>query len=344
MIKGRRVHDRVSFDVNPTSRQILENLDRGWPLSRRFVESGARIHQRRLCNVAASAWARRPATDRISLRTVPRNFPGRSGTRDDLVYLVSPETAAASALAGTITDPRTLEMPYPTVRDPDEPHLDVGMMVAPPPIEIGRTVSLERGPNVRALPDLDPIADAFELPVLLVMGDDVSTDEILPAGARVLPFRSNIDRISEFAFDGIDRSYPERARAVRDAGGHAVVGGRNYGQGSSREHAALAPRSLGLRIVIAIQFARIHRANLINFGVLPLVFADPDDHAHIAQGDRLAIAGLHRKLRDRTTLELEHRTRRGAIRVTHGLSPRQIDVVLAGGLISWMRRRLGHAA
>ena len=277
------------------------------------------------------------------MRTVPRNFPGRSGTREDHVYLVSPETAAASALTGVITDPRTLAMPYPRVHDPARPALDLGMLVPPLPAARARAVRLDKGPNIQPLPALDGVPDALEVPVLLKMGDDVSTDEILPAGARVLPYRSNVEHLAEFAFEPIDRGYVARARAAREHG-HAVVAGENYGQGSSREHAALVPRSLGLRVVIAKRFARIHRDNLVNFGVLPLQLEDAADYERVAQGDVLAIAGIHAALREGRAIEVANRTRGGTLRARHDLSPRQVEVVLAGGLIAVMRRRLAHAS
>jgi aconitate hydratase len=340
IVKGRHVHDRVSLDVNPTSRQILENLVASGHVTA-LLHAGARLHQAGCGGCIGMGQA--PATGRISLRTVPRNFPGRSGTKEDQVYLVSPETAAASALTGVITDPRTLGMPYPRVRDLDAPELDLTMLVAPMPAERARAIALEKGPNIQALPVLDALSDSLDAPVLLRLGDDVSTDEILPAGARVLPYRSNIEQISEFAFEPIDATYPARAKQTRDTG-HFIVAGKNYGQGSSREHAALAPRFLGLRAVIAIQFARIHRDNLVNFGVLPLVFVDPEDHDRIAPGDFLALDGLHAALREQRPLELDDYTRGLRIRVKYELSARQVEMLLAGGLIPLVRQRLEHAA
>ena len=325
IVKSEHVHDRVSFDVNPTSRQILENLIAEGHVGS-LLHAGARLHQAG-CN-GCIGMGQAPATDRISLRTVPRNFPGRSGTSEDQVYLVSPETAAASALTGVITDPRTLGMPCPQIREPVHPQLDLQMLVAPLPADRACAIALEKGPNIRALPILDAIPDALDAPVLLKLGDDISTDEILPAGARVLPYRSNIEHISEFAFEPIDRTYPGRAKQTRDAG-HVIVAGNNYGQGSSREHAALAPRFLGLRVVIARQFARIHHENLVNFGVLPLVFEDPGDYDRIEQGDFLSLEGIHQALRGGRTLELEDYTRGAKIRALHHLSPRQIEMLLA---------------
>jgi aconitate hydratase len=281
-----------------------------------------------------------PATHTISLRTVPRNFPGRSGTREDQVYLCSPETAAASALAGEITDPRTLDRPYPRVADPDEPLLDAEMLVPPPPLAEARSIELRRGPNIASLPRLEPLPARIAGPVLLKVGDDVSTDEILPAGARVLPYRSNIPKIAEFVFDIVDPTYAQRALRTR-ATGHLVVGGRNYGQGSSREHAALAPRYLGLHAVIARSFARIHWQNLINFGVLPLTFADEAGHAGVDAGDELELSELPTALIAGETIVVRNRTRNTELETRHALSPRQLEILILGGLVNWMKERLG---
>jgi aconitate hydratase len=336
IVKGRRVQDRVSFDVNPTSRQILENLVRdGHLLS--LIHAGARIHQTG-CN-GCIGMGQAPATEKISLRTVPRNFPGRSGTREDKVYLVSPETAAASALTGVITDPRNLDMPYPHIADTDQPILNNQMLVAPLRIEEARNSKLEKGPNIASLPEFEALPDELQLTVLLKVGDNISTDEIMPAGARVLPFRSNIPKIAEFAFDIIDRTYWQRAKALAGTDGHAVVGGSNYGQGSSREHAALAPRYLGLRVVLAKGFARIHGQNLVNFGILPLEFVDPAEYDELANGDILVLKDLREKLPHGRIL-IENRSRKRTFESRHDLSPRQVHVVLVGGLINWAKQRL----
>jgi aconitate hydratase len=336
IVKGRRVQDRVSFDVNPTSRQILENLVRdGHLLS--LIHAGARIHQTG-CN-GCIGMGQAPATEKISLRTVPRNFPGRSGTREDKVYLVSPETAAASALTGVITDPRHLDMPYPHIADTDQPILNNQMLVAPLRIEEARNSKLEKGPNIASLPEFEALPDELQLTVLLKVGDNISTDEIMPAGARVLPFRSNIPKIAEFAFDIIDRTYWQRAKALAGTDGHAVVGGSNYGQGSSREHAALAPRYLGLRVVLAKGFARIHGQNLVNFGILPLEFVDPAEYDELAHGDILVLKDLREKLPHGRIL-IENRSRKRTFESRHDLSPRQVHVVLVGGLINWAKQRL----
>jgi aconitate hydratase len=283
-----------------------------------------------------------PATGKLSLRTVPRNFPGRSGTRDDQVCLVSPETAAASALTGVVTDPRSLDVEYPRVREPaifKDAQAASDLLVPPLAEDESRQIQLEKGPNIASLPDIKPLPPEMEIAVLLKVGDNVSTDEILPAGARVLPYRSNIPAIADYAFDMVDATYPERAKGVRDSGGHVVVAGNNYGQGSSREHAALAPRFLGLRVVLARSFARIHWHNLVNFGILPLTFAEPADYDQIEPGDRLRFSELA-SLRPGHALTVENATRRRSIEARHTLSPRQIEVMKAGTLIAWVRQRI----
>ncbi len=337
IVKGKQVPDRVSFDINPTSRQILENLIRDGHMTS-LLHAGARAHQAG-CN-GCIGMGQAPATGKISLRTVPRNFPGRSGTREDKVCLVSPETAAASALTGVITDPRTLEMEYPRIKDPEEPNINTQMLVAPIPLEEALKVRLEKGPNIDTLPMFDPMPDRFERPVLLKVGDDISTDEIMPAGARVLPYRSNIPKIAEFSFDMVDVTYPKRAAEIRNAGGHFVVAGRNYGQGSSREHAAIAPRYLGLRAVIAIGFARIHWQNLVNFGVIPLTLDDPAEYDQISQGDVLRMTDLRKQIQGGNLVQITNVTKNRRFSTHHDMSPRQMDMLFAGGLINLMRQQL----
>ncbi len=334
MVQGRRVHDRVSFDVNPTSRAQLETLVRDGHIAH-LLHAGARLHQAG-CN-GCIGMGQAPATNELSLRTVPRNFPGRSGTREDKVCLVSPETATASALTGVITDPRTLGIPYPRIADPDNPILNREMFMSPLPLEAALQVDLVKGPNIASLPTFLPLPDEIEVPVLLKVADDISTDEIMPPGLRVLPFRSNIPRIAEFSFDRLDPTYAARAKQVP---GHVVVGGSNYGQGSSREHAALGPQYLGLRAVLAKGFARIHAQNLINFGVLPLTFVDPADYDGIQAGDVLRLTDLRRVLTERSELVIENVTRQVTFQVRHHMSPRQVLFLLCGGLINWMRERL----
>jgi aconitate hydratase len=335
MVRDRRVNDRISFDINPTSRAQLETLIRDGHIAT-LLHAGARLHQAG-CN-GCIGMGQAPATEQLSLRTVPRNFPGRSGTPEDKVCLVSPETATASALTGVITDPRMLGIPYPHAADPADPIIDRALFVPPlTPDEAARVV-LERGPNIASLPVFEPLLDMIEGPVLLKVKDDISTDEIMPAGLRVLPFRSNIPKIAEFSFDVIDATYAARAKQVKH---HIVVGGSNYGQGSSREHAALGPQYLGLRAVLAKGFARIHAQNLINFGVLPLTFTDPAAYGDMQTGDVLRLSDLRRALIEGRELVVENLTRQRSFRVHHFLSERQVRVILSGGLINWMKDRLG---
>ena len=341
---GNPVSADVSFDVNPSSRQILGNLIRDGHLLA-LVTAGARLHQAG-CN-GCIGMGQAPATAEISLRTTPRNFPGRSGTREDRVHLCSPETATASAITGVITDPRDLAsshgIAYPRIREPDDHLIDTVNLLPPPPVTQAGRIGLRKGPNVADLPDLEPLPDRLELPVVLTMGDDISTDEILRAGAEVLPLRSNVPEIARFAFDGVDPTYPDRATALLQEGrdGHAVVGGSNYGQGSSREHAALAPRYLGLRVTLAVAYARIHRQNLANFGVVPFAFVDPADHGRIDRDDVLRFDGLHAALADGDEpLTVHNLTKDETFEVQHALSPRQTERILAGGVIRFMKQRL----
>jgi len=338
IVDGHQVHDRVSFDVNPTSRQILENLMNSGHLQM-LTRAGARIHQAG-CN-GCIGMGQAPATGQISVRTVPRNFPGRSGTKEDAVYLVSPETAAASALTGEITDPRDLEdlydMDYPNAETPDQISVNTDQLVEPLSAEEAKDVELEKGPNVVSLPEFEPLQNSFDLPVLLKVGDDISTDEIMPAGSRILPYRSNIPKISEFVFEQVDESFFDRAMEHQD-NGFAVVGGTNYGQGSSREHAAIAPRWLGTRVKIAKSYARIHRQNLANFGILPLLFKDDESYDSIEQGDTLQFRDLRDQVQSGTDVEVMNADKDETYVVEHDLSDRELKMVLEGSQISVVKQ------
>ena len=336
IVEGRQVHDRVSFDINPTSRAQLETLVRDGHIAH-LLHAGARLHQAG-CN-GCIGMGQAPATNELSLRTVPRNFPGRSGTREDKVCLVSPETATASALTGVVTDPRSLNIPYPRIADPDHPVINRSMFMQPLPLKEAMAVELVKGPNIASLPNFELFPDEIQVAVLLKTANDVSTDEIMPPGLRVLPYRSNIPLIAEFSFDRIDPTYATRSKQVP---GHIVIGGSNYSQGSSREHAALGPQYLGLRAVLAKGFARIHSQNLINFGVLPLTFIDPADYDNIQKGDILRITDLHKVLTDGVEVEVQNVMTQHTFKMCHYMSARQVQFLLRGGLINWMKERLAQ--
>ena len=340
MMKGRRVPDGVSLDINPTSRELLEELIRDGHLMT-LIHAGARLHQAG-CN-GCIGMGQAPATGRNSLRTVPRNFPGRSGAKEDRVFLCSPETAAASALRGVITDPRTLEMKYPKVDTLSTRITNKEMVKAPLPEDQAQNVELIKGPNIQSLPELTLLPSRLEIPILLKVGDDLSTDEILAGTTKVLPFRSNIPMISEFCFEGVDPTYVPRAKDQRkNFAEHAIVGGENYGQGSSREHAALAPRYLGLRIVFAKSFARIHRQNLVNYGILPLTFKSSSAYDLLRQGDTVILANTHRlfaNIEENREFEIQIVGKDYQITLQQDLSEREAEIVMAGGLTNWVRNR-----
>ena len=338
--KGRQSFPGLSLDVNPSSRQILQDLTMmGATLD--LISAGARLHQSGCMGCIGMGQA--PANGSISLRTMPRNFPGRSGTQEDSVYLCSPETGAAAALTGQITDPRDLPglfgLEYPQITLPAMSSVNLAMLEKPLPAADAIAVHLVKGENIASLPVFGPLSDHIEAPVALIVGDDISTDEILPAGARVLPFRSNVPKLAEFTFDQVDPTYPTRAAQTRDTTGHMIVAGANYGQGSSREHAAITPRFLGLRVVLAVSFARIHWQNLANFGALALQFTDPADHDRIVQDDVLVLDGIREALSNGTEILVRNTTRGEVYSVRHELSTRQIEMLLVGGLIPWLRTR-----
>ena len=342
IVKGKSVNPDVSFDVNPTSRQIIQNMIDTKAFAN-LITAGARFHQSGCMGCIGMGQA--PASGTISLRTMPRNFPDRSGTKDDQVHLCSPETAAASALTGKITDPRDIaslyDMEYPKFEDPELHIINEDMLVAP--VEDGSKVALKKGPNIKSLPHIEALQSDYEVPVLLKMQDNISTDEILKAGAEVLPFRSNLPEISKYSYTVIDETFYDRAMATKEkTGGHIVVAGDNYAQGSSREHAALAPKYLGQVAVIAKSYARIAWQNLVNFGILPLEFENPDDLDKIEQGDTVMLKNLRQLVEERETIEvlIKKETGEVAIPTKHSLSDRQIRVLLKGGIINDFKEKL----
>jgi aconitate hydratase len=324
IMEGKTRNPNVSFEINTGSRQTLDNVLEAGAITA-LVEAGARVHESGCLGCIGMGQA--PATGTVSLRTFPRNFKGRSGTKDDQVYLCSPETAAASALTGRITDPRTLgEMPK--VPYPNKFKYRSDWFIQPP--SDPASVEIIRGPNIKPLPDFAPLPDELEGTVLIKVGDNISTDIIMPAGSRVLPYRSNIPAISEFVFEIIDPEFPERAKEL---GGGIVAAGENYCQGSSREHAALAPRYLGVRAKIVKSFARIHKANLVNFGILPLVFADPADCESIEQNDTISIPGVKDAVAGGNS-EIKILVKEREIITRLDISERQRKILLAGGILN----------
>ncbi len=328
ILKDNNVHEKVSFDINPSTRQVLENLiELG--LFIHFIRGGARIHEPG-CN-GCIGMGQAPPTNGISLRTVPRNFPGRSGTKNDQVYLCSPETATASAITGVITDPRTLDMNFPKFIEPIHLKINTSMLIPPPksPMEI----ELRKGPNIKSLPTFFPLSDILDISVILKVGDNISTDEIMPAGAKVLPFRSNIPEISKFVFNNVDKTFYNRAMKYQNQG-FAVIGGENYGQGSSREHAAIAPRFLGLKVVIAKSFARIHWQNLINFGIIPLEFKNKADWDKIDPNDQVKITNVREAVKNGSDIIVFNESKDDNYNTCHNMSGRQIKAILEGSLIN----------
>jgi aconitate hydratase len=325
------INNDVSFEINPGSRQVLENMTaQGDMLT--LVRAGARVHQAGCLGCIGMGQA--PPTGSISLRTFPRNFPGRSGTVDDQVYLCSPEVAVASAVQGRITDPRDLgEYPYFEL---PEKYL-FGDQRIELPREEGEDMDIIRGPNIAPFPEFEPLANTWQGAILLKVGDNITTDHIMPAGAKILPLRSNIPAISEYVFNSVDLEFIHRARdaAAGDLGG-MVVGGENYGQGSSREHAALAPRFLGVQVKLVKSFARIHKANLINFGIVPLTFEDPDDYEVSKQGAAVEIPDIRHKIsagERKLTVLVDKKPIQAILEV----SDRHREILLAGGLLNWAK-------
>ncbi|UCG81036.1 MAG: aconitate hydratase, partial [Desulfobacterales bacterium] len=332
-MEGRHRHTETAFHINPGSKQVLENVaHHGGVLS--LLLAGARIHESGCLGCIGMGQA--PGTGQVSLRTFPRNFPGRSGTKDDQVYLCSPETAVAAALKGVITDPRDLskEMAYPRIQDPSAYLIDPSAVIPPPP-ELEKT-EVVRGPNIKPLPQMDPLPETLEAQVVIKVKDNISTDTIMPAGSKVLPLRSNIEAISEFVYYQVNADFHTECK---EKGNVAVIGGENYGQGSSREHAALAPRYLGVRVKIAKSFARIHKANLCNFGILPLVFKEAGDFDRLEKGARLVFPEV-RRLVEEGSREIPVEVDGHPMVTLLEVSDRQRKQLLAGGALNFVKNAL----
>jgi len=331
VLEREAINSDVSFEINPGSRQVLENITaQGDMLT--LVRAGARVHQAGCLGCIGMGQA--PPTGAISLRTFPRNFPGRSGTVNDQVYLCSPEVAVASAVKGRITDPRDLG-DYPHFELPAN-YLPGDQRIEPPSIQ-GEEMEIIRGPNIAPFPEFEPLADSWHGIILLKVGDNITTDHIMPAGAKILPLRSNIPAISEYVFNSVDLEFITRARdaAAGDLGG-MIIGGENYGQGSSREHAALAPRFLGVQVKLVKSFARIHKANLVNFGIVPLTFENPDDYEWLKQGGAVEIPDIRQKISSghhRLTVLIDKKP----ITAILEASSRHREILVAGGLLNWAK-------
>ncbi len=334
ILQGKTVHPDVSLSIAPGSKQVLNMLAENGALAI-MIDAGARILES-ACGPCIGM-GQSPNSKGISLRTFNRNFEGRSGTKDGQIYLVSPELAAASALTGVLTDPRTLgEMP--DFKLPEEFIINDNMVALPVDEKDMDSVEILRGPNIKPFPETAPLMETIDCGCSLKVGDNITTDHIMPAGAKILPLRSNIPAISNYCFTVCDEKFPERAKSM---GQSIIVGGANYGQGSSREHAALAPLYLGVKAVLVKSFARIHRANLINAGILPLTFVNEADYENIAEGDNLVIEGVRAAVESgKTELTVVNKTNGNSIPVLCELTGRTKDIMLAGGLLDYTRESL----
>lgn len=333
ILKGKTAHPNVSLGIAPGSKQVLNMISRSGALSD-IIDAGARILES-ACGPCIGM-GQSPNSKGVSLRTFNRNFLGRSGTKDAGIYLVSPETAAASAITGVLTDPRTLgEMPQFDI--PDEFIINDNMVTLPAGDNEYESVEVLRGPNIKDYPKTSPLSDSLSVECSLKTGDNITTDHIMPAGAKILPLRSNIPEISKHCFEVVDTEFPERALSLGES---VIVGGSNYGQGSSREHAALAPLYLGIKAVIVKSFARIHKANLVNAGILPLTFENEADYDCVSQGDKLELSGLRAAVKDKNSVVMKNATSGKEITLKIELSEREREIILAGGLLDYTRSKI----
>ena len=329
LLKGRKISDSVSLSISPGSKQVLSMLASSGTLTD-IIASGARVLECACGPCIGMGFS--PNSEGVSLRTFNRNFLGRSGTKDGQVYLVSPETAVAAALCGVITDPRDLGV-MPKITLPDHYAIDDSAVLAPASEEEAKSLTVRRGPNIKPFPETHPVENTLRASLTLKVGDNITTDHIMPAGAKILPFRSNIPYLSKFCFSVCDENFPENAKK---AGQSILVGGSNYGQGSSREHAALVPLYLGVRAVIAKSFARIHAANLINAGIMPLTFEDPADYDKLMQNDMLSIENIFDGMESGKMI-LHDETKNIDIPLTCSFTDRQKAILKAGGLLGYTK-------
>ncbi len=330
ILKGKTVHPAVSLSIAPGSKQVLNMISQNGALAD-MIDAGARILES-ACGPCIGM-GQSPNSAGVSLRTFNRNFEGRSGTADAGIYLVSPEVAAASAITGYLTDPRDLGE-FPEIVLPDEFIINDNMVAMPASPEEAKDVEVMYGPNIKPFPTSEPMGDDITAKAVLKVGDDITTDHIMPAGAKILPYRSNIPFLSQYCFGVCDKTFPERIKAE---GKGIVIGGANYGQGSSREHAALVPLYLGVKAVITKSFARIHCANLINAGILPLTFQNAEDYDKITQGDELSLKGIKEAIMNNEPAILVNLTTNEEYAINYDLSQRQKDIILAGGLLNYTK-------
>lgn len=328
LLKGRKIHPNVSMTISPGSKQVFEAIAASGALTD-IISSGARILESACGPCIGMGQA--PPTNAVTIRSFNRNFLGRSGTKSADVYLASPETCVAAAVTGEITDPRKLGK-YPKITLPKSLKIDDSGIL--PPSKTPAKVKILRGPNIAPLPLNKPMAESISGEVLLKVGDNITTDHIMPAGAKVLPLRSNIPKISEFVYYVVD---PDFSRRAKEKGGGFIVGSENYGQGSSREHAALAPMYLGIKMVVVKSFARIHLANLINFGILPATFAETADYDEVEQGDQFEIPQIRQGVENADTIEIEDKTKGITLKFNIDLTERQRKIILAGGLLNYTK-------
>jgi len=334
ILKGKKVHPSVSFVISPGSKQVIENLAREGALAD-LLSTGARITEP-VCGFCIGN-SQSPQTNAVSIRTSNRNFFGRSGTKTANLYLTSPETAAASLITGKMTDPRDLGMDYPQVEMPEKFYIDDSMIISPS--ETPEQVEVYRGPNIGEPPSNPPMPANISGVVTIKVGDKITTDHIIPAGSR-MKYRSNVPKYSEFVFEIVDDTFYKRAVEYRDKGKHnIIVGGLSYGQGSSREHAALCPMFLGVKVVIAKSFERIHSANLINFGIIPLMFKKESDYDGTDSGDEIQIPNIRKVISKNEPLIVKNLTKGKDFEVNYELSERQRNILLAGGMLSYIKNK-----
>ena len=331
LLKGKVIDPTVSLSISPGSKQVLAMLADCGALTD-IISAGARLLECACGPCIGMGFS--PNSAGVSLRTFNRNFEGRSGTKDGKVYLVSPETAVAAALTGEITDPRLLGK-MPEIKMPAAFRIDDSAVISPADEETAKTLEVLRGPNIKKFPDTFPQENTLTAPLILKVGDNITTDHIMPAGAKILPYRSNIPHLSQFCFAVCDETFPERAKA---AGRSVIVGGSNYGQGSSREHAALVPLYLGVRAVVAKSFARIHVANLINVGILPLTFKNPEDYDKLKMNDTLTFSDVHSGM-DKGVIMMKDETTGESFELSCSFTERQKDILKAGGLLAYTKEQ-----